>query len=91
MTPKQAAKLLALRARISAGLPVKESEWPAWQRAAGRLERYTDDRNEYDFRADYLQAIGKTADQANPCAIYWDAYWERERGLRDCRGNQIAG
>lgn len=83
MTPKQAEKVRILRAKIDAGVTLKESEWPAWMKNAGKAPdwRHDDDRNETTMRHEYLAAMGlKDPADANPCAIYWDAYRAHERG-----------
>jgi hypothetical protein len=86
MTPKQAEKVRILRAKIEADLPIKPSEWPAWQRNAGKGWEWTpayETRNEATMRHEYLAAMGiKDEADANPCAIYWDAYHARETGIR---------
>ena len=78
MTKAQIAKARILRAKIEAGIPVRETEWPAWMRP--RRLTYEDDRNEWEMREEYLRNKGITEDQANPAAINWDAYHARERG-----------
>ena len=85
MTPKQAAKQKTLYDKLVAGLKVRESEYPAWQRNAGKIERYVDDRGEHELRAEYqrhMEAIHGADWQPNPAAVEWDAYRAVERGER---------
>ena len=85
MTPKQAEKVRILRAKLDAGVKVKESEWPAWMRGPKSPTTWSsdDERNESTLRIQYLDAMGlKDPADANPCAIYWPAYRAMERGER---------
>jgi len=80
MTPAQAQKISLPRAKIEAGIPIKDSEWPAWMRGPRKLTD-VDNRDEHQLRAEYLYNKGITEDQANPAAIHWDAYYAREKGI----------
>lgn len=80
MTKAQVAKIRILRAKAEAGVAIKDSEWLPWQKGPKAL-KYDDERNETTMRHLYLAAMGiKDEADANPAAIYWDAYEALERG-----------
>ena len=80
MTRAQVAKIKLLRAKVEAGVSIKESEWLPWQKTP-KGRRYEDERDETTMRHLYLAAMGiKDEANANPAAIYWSAYEALERG-----------
>jgi hypothetical protein len=83
MTPKQVEKVLILRAKIEAGIAVKDSEWPTWLRGAPKViwKASEDTRSSHEMTRLYLDAMGFTDEsEANPAAISWNVYHARERG-----------
>lgn len=85
MTRKQVEKISILRAKIEAGLRVKDSEWPTWLSGKPKAIWAPSDetRNYYVMLAEYLEAMGlKDSSDANPAAIQWEAYYALERGER---------
>jgi hypothetical protein len=69
-------KVQTLMAKASAGAKIKESEWFPWQRGPQDPAkwRHEETETEVTLRIRYLEAIGKDETEANPNAIYWDAY-----------------
>lgn len=88
MTPKQAAKQHLLYQKLVAGVKVKPSEYPAWQRNAGKGWEWKpadEMRCESIMRAEYEANMRATHGEdwdPNPAAINWEAYAALERGER---------
>ena len=86
MTAKQAAKQKLLYDKLTAGLKVRESEYPVWQRKAGKDWMWApsdESRDEHQFRREYetaMRAIHGQDWEPNPAAVEWDAYRALERG-----------